>query len=128
MVREEAVFIVSFTHDQISIYNLISGVQSMATVRIYQPTKTAMQSGEAKTKEWRVEFETRDPLTPEPLMGWVRSNDMTQELHLGFSSLGEALHYATTHGLSYTIDNPCKISTEPKSYASAFTNPRIRQV
>lgn len=98
----------------------------MTTVRIYQPAKTAMQSGLAKTKAWRVDFETQDPLTTEPLMGWVKSKNMTQELHLEFPSLSEALHYATTHGFSYTICSPSKISIIPKNYAANFTNPRVR--
>lgn len=101
----------------------------MTTVRIYQPAKTAMQSGVAKTKEWRVEFETHDSLIAEPLMGWVKSEDMTQELHLDFPSLGEVLHYATTHGFSYTVCTPPKmLSIIPKNYASNFTNPRVRGV
>ena len=56
----------------------------MTRVRIYQPSKSAMQSGWRKTKRWLVEFETEDPLTPEPLMGWVKSYDMTQELRFSF--------------------------------------------
>lgn len=100
----------------------------MTTVRIYQPAKTAMQSGYGKTKEWWVEFETHDPLTTEPLMGWVKSDDMTQELHLEFPSLGEALHYATIYGFSYTVCTPSKVSIVPKNYASNFTNPRVRGV
>jgi len=101
----------------------------MTTVRIYQPAKTAMQSGLAKTKEWRVEFETHDPLIAEPLMGWVASNDMTQELHLEFSTLGEALRYAINHGFSYTVSTPPKVlSIVPKNYAWNFTNPRVRGI
>ena len=100
----------------------------MTTVRIYQPSKTAMQSGQAKTKAWRVEFETNDPLITEPLMGWVKADDMTQELYLEFPSLSEALHYATTHGFFYTICNPSKVSIVPKSYASNFMNPRVRGI
>ena len=99
----------------------------MTTVRIYQPAKTAMQSGKRKTKEWRVEFETDDPLVAEPLMGWIESNDMLEELHLSFPSLGEALHYATLNGFFYTICNPPEIVMNPKSYATNFTCPRIRE-
>lgn len=98
----------------------------MTTVRIYQPSKTAMQSGRGKTKNWFVEFETKDPLTTDPLMGWVKSYDMTQELHLSFPSLREALRFATINGFSYNVCNPCKIFMAPKSYASNFTNPRVR--
>lgn len=98
----------------------------MTTVRIYQPSKTAMQSGWGKTKSWRVEFETDDPLITDPLMGWVKSYDMTQELHLSFPSLSEALHYATINRFSYIVCSPSKISMVPKSYGFNFTNPRVR--
>lgn len=98
----------------------------MTTVRIYQPSKTAMQSGQGKTKSWRVVFETSDPLTREPLMGWVQSYDMRQELRLVFPSLAEAIHYAVSHGFSYTVCNSHQIKRVPKSYAINFTCPRMR--
>lgn len=98
----------------------------MTTVRIFQPPKTAMQSGKGKTERWRVEFETDDPLTAEPLIGWVQSSDMSQQLRLSFPSLSEAIHFATVRGFSYTVCNPCKVFTIPKSYVFNFTNPRIR--
>lgn len=100
----------------------------MTTVRIYQSAKTAMQSGKAKTKNWHVEFETQDPLTPEPPMGWVKGTDMSQELHLEFPSLSEALHYAVTHGFQYTVCTPSRAPILPKNYASNFTNPRVRGI
>lgn len=98
----------------------------MTTVRIYQPPKTAMQSGKGKTTLWLMELETADPLTTEPLMGWVASYDMSQELRLSFPSLEAALQFAKLKGFSYRICNPCKIFMTPKNYASNFTDPRIR--
>ena len=98
----------------------------MTRIRIYQPSKTAMQSGWRKTERWLVEFETNDPLTTEPLMGWVKSSDMTQELHLFFPSLSEALHFAMINGFSYTVCNPSQVYLVPKNYAFNFTNPRVR--
>lgn len=100
----------------------------MTTVRIYQAFKTAMQAGKGKTKKWRVKFETADPLVAGPLMGWVESYDMSQELHLSFSSLSEAIDFAIGNGFSYTVHSRCKISNIPKSYASNFTCPRMRGV
>lgn len=98
----------------------------MPIIRIYQPSKTAMQSGKKKTKFWCVEFETKDSRTPEPLMGWVASKDTSQQLRLSFPSLEEALHFATRKGLSYTVCNPSQIFIVPKSYGLNFTCPRIR--
>jgi hypothetical protein len=98
----------------------------MTTVRIYQPSKTAMQSGKKKTRKWRIEFETKDPLLTEPLMGWVAAYDMSQELQLSFPTLREALEFAKEKGVSYTVYNPSTRVVAPKSYATNFTNPRVR--
>ena len=98
----------------------------MTTVRIYQPSQTAMQSGKGKTENWLIEFETLDPLLPNPLMGWVESHDMSQELHLSFSSLTEAVDFAVRKGFEYTVQSPCKTSVPPKNYAFNFTCPRVR--
>ena len=98
----------------------------MMTVRIYQPCKTAMQSGKSQTKSWIVEFETKDPKVADPLMGWVSSRDMTQELRLSFSCLEDAIRFAKRKGLRYTISNPTRVSLIPKSYGINFTCPRLR--
>ena len=44
--------------------------------RIYKPSKTAMQSGQANTKAWVLDFELEQPRRVEPLMGWTSSGDM----------------------------------------------------
>ncbi len=100
----------------------------MTTVRIYQPSQTAMQSGKGKTKHWLVEYETKDPKICEPLMGWVASIDTREQLRLFFSSLGEAIQFAKLKGLHYTICNPTRVSMVPKSYGTNFTCPRIRGI
>ena len=42
------------------------------TARIYQPARTAMQSGTAKTKEWVLDYEPETArLKPEVSVGWV---------------------------------------------------------
>ncbi len=52
--------------------------------RIYQPAKTAMQSGFGNTKGWVLDFEPETPRRVEPLMGWTSSSDMRQQLRLRF--------------------------------------------
>jgi hypothetical protein len=98
----------------------------MTTVRIYQPLKNAMQAAPAKTKEWLVAFESRDPLLPDPLMGWTSSQDMNQELCLVFPSLLKAIEYSRAKGFRYTVCNPKKIEARPKNYAFNFTCQRVR--
>ena len=41
-------------------------------VRILQPAKTAMQSGEARTKDWHLEFEPESAETRDMTITWVR--------------------------------------------------------
>ncbi len=39
--------------------------------RIFQPPKTAMQSGWAKTQDWALEFVPTHGRVADPLMGWT---------------------------------------------------------
>lgn len=96
-------------------------------LRIYQPPPNVMQAGKGKTKEWCVTFGSNDPLVPEPLMGWVSSQDMKQELRLVFPSLVKALHFARVNGFDYTVYNSTKKVICPQRYEHNFTCSRIRQ-
>ena len=78
------------------------------TARIYKPAKTAMQSGNAKTKEWVLDYEPEQPREIEPLMGWTSSGDMRQQVQLRFESEEEAIAYAERHGIPYQV-----FDTEP---------------
>ena len=55
----------------------------MKKAKIYIPSKTAMQSGRGKLKNWILEFETKDP-SINPLMGWETSTDTLEEVTLKF--------------------------------------------
>ena len=71
--------------------------------RIYRPAKTAMQSGKAKSLNWRLEFEPASARTLDPLMGWTSSTDMNGQVRLTFDSKEEAIAYAEREGLAYTV-------------------------
>jgi hypothetical protein len=81
------------------------------TVRIYQPTKTAMQSGRAKTRQWVLEYAPETASRPEPLMGWVAAADTMNQIHLGFESRDEAVAYAK---------KPRRSKLRTKAYADNF--------
>ena len=98
----------------------------MATVRIYQPAKTTMQSGMRNAHVWVLTFDRKGPLLRSSPMGWVSEHDMNQEVCLKFPSLLKAIEYSKLHRLSYTIHTPSKIESHPKSYENNFTCPRIR--
>ena len=78
------------------------------TARIYQPSRNAMQSGQAKTRQWILEFSPETPRKIDPLMGWTSSNDMASQLHLKFDSKEAAVSYAQSDGLAYTVTEPHK--------------------
>ena len=92
----------------------------MASVRIYRPAKSAMQSGTANTREWVMEFEQERPRTHDPLMGWTSSADTRTQVQLRFASEAEAIAYAERQGYSYTLSEPHARQVRPKSYADNF--------
>jgi len=90
------------------------------TARIYQPSKTAMQSGHAQTKDWVIDFEPEEPRQVEPLMGWTSSGDMRQQLRLRFTSKEEALAYCARHGIAYQLSETKPASRRGMSYSDNF--------
>ena len=98
----------------------------MAQVRIYRPAKTAMQSGRARTRRWRLEYEQETRRDPDPLMGWTSAEDTLNEIHLDFATLEEAIAFATKRGLSYVVSPPHDSRPKPKAYADNFRYDRPR--
>jgi hypothetical protein len=97
------------------------------TARIYKPARTAMQSGQAKTKEWVLEFEPETARQIEPLMGWTASTDMKQQLRLRFDTKDEAIAYAGRHGIAYQIYEPKEPARRKIAYADNFSYRRVGQ-
>ena len=87
---------------------------------IYRPTKTAMQSGQANTKEWTLEYEPSVSPTIEPLMGWTSSTDMNRQVRLRFASKEEAIAYCEHHGIAYQVFEPKDPARRPIAYADNF--------
>lgn len=92
----------------------------MRRVRIYQPSKTAMQSGRGNTKVWVLRFEPAAPKVTDPLMGWIGSADPCSQLRLTFPTCEDAIAYAERNGLDYVVDQPHERRLCPKSYAENF--------
>ena len=74
--------------------------------KIYQPARSAMQSGQAKTRDWVLEFVPADARWIEPLMGWTGSDDMNSQVQLSFPTREEAIAYAERHGIAYEVFEP----------------------
>jgi len=88
--------------------------------RIYKPAKTAMQSGQAGTKDWVLDFEPEEPRQVEPLMGWTSSGDMRQQLRLRFASKEEAAAYCERHGIAYQVFESKPSARRTMSYSDNF--------
>ena len=95
----------------------------MVHVRIYQPAKTAMQSGRAKTKSWVLEYERDEPQFIEPVMHWTGTTTTKPQVKLKFATQQDAVNFAKRHGWSYYIEEPHSKKFQPKSYADNFKRP-----
>ena len=93
----------------------------MKKAKIFKPSKTAMQSGIAKTDKWIIEYITDEPGI-NPLMGWESSTDTLGELKLEFSSKEKAIVYAKKNKIDYELIEPKTRKINKKSYSDNFTN------
>ena len=96
----------------------------MSIAKIYKPSKTSMQSGRAKSKQWILEFVRKTPAIPEPLMGWQSSGDTQKQIKIAFSSKEAAIQYAEKQEIDYELINPQKRKLNIKSYADNFSSER----
>ncbi|MGN6570948.1 MAG: ETC complex I subunit [Pseudolabrys sp.] len=90
------------------------------TARIYKPAKTAMQSGQANTKDWVIDFEPEVPRQVEPLMGWTSSFDTKAQLKLRFASKDEAIAYCEKNGIAYQVSEEKQAARRAISYSDNF--------
>lgn len=90
------------------------------TARIYKPAKNAMQSGAARTREWRLDYEPETAKVVEPLMGWTSSSDMKQQLSLSFETKEEATAYCERHGIPYQVIEPQPAKRRIAAYSDNF--------
>ncbi len=74
--------------------------------RIFKPARNAMQSGQAKTKHWVLEFVPAEARVIDPLMGWTGSGDMNSQVQLRFESKEAAQAYAKKHGIDAQVFEP----------------------
>ncbi len=94
--------------------------RSNMKARIYQPSKSATQSGRAKTALWVLEYELETPRRPESLMGWTASGDTLNQVTLEFPTREEAIAYATRKGWDYTAGEAHKRIVTPRNYVDNF--------
>lgn len=94
--------------------------------RIYQPSKSAMTSGQGNTRSWVLEYVPVEARLIDPLMGWTGSGDMNRQVRLRFESKEAAVDYATRHGLAYSVESPQRRhpNVRPLGYGGNFAHNR----
>ena len=93
----------------------------MTEVRIYKPSKTAMQSGQENTRRWVLEYEPGARKETDPLMGWIGSADTRDQIRLHFNNREEAVAFAKKNGLTFRLQDPKPRRVNPKNYAENFS-------
>ncbi|MDA0902362.1 MAG: ETC complex I subunit [Proteobacteria bacterium] len=92
-------------------------------VKIFKPAKTAMQSGLANTKLWRVEvIEEENNRSVDGFTGWVSSDTTQTQLKFKFKTKEDAIKYVESQGFEYVVIEPQTATIKKKSYADNFTN------
>ncbi|MDZ4739526.1 MAG: ETC complex I subunit [Alphaproteobacteria bacterium] len=88
--------------------------------RIHRPARNAMQSGQANTKDWVLEFEPEEARRIDPLMGWTGSGDMKGQVRLSFETRDEAVAYAQRHRIPFQVFEPKETKRSVRAYADNF--------
>ena len=97
----------------------------MVRARIYQPAKTAMQSGRGKTKNWVLEYPRQSTARPDALMGWQSSADTTRQIKLRFPTKQAAIAYCEDHDIDYQLASENRRKPRLKAYADNFAFGRV---
>lgn len=88
--------------------------------KIYKPAKNAMQSGQANTAAWILEYELETPRRPENLMGWTASGDTLNSVRMKFANREAAIAFAQDKGMEYTVSPEHEKIVQPRSYLDNF--------
>lgn len=94
--------------------------------RIYQPARTATQSGLAKTHDWVLDFVQATSRAVDPLMGWTSSDDTQAQVRMRFETREAAVAYAAAHGIDAVVTEPKarKPNLRPGGYSENFATNR----
>ncbi|KAJ2995166.1 hypothetical protein NUW58_g1350 [Xylaria curta] len=92
------------------------------TVRIYQPSKPATQSGTWGSHHWRMDWDVlaKGHRWENPLMGWQSSGDFMQGTRIEFKTKEDAIRFAEKQGYEYFVQEPNERAFTPKAYANNF--------
>ena len=88
--------------------------------KIYQPPKSATQSGKANTDNWVLEYELETPRRPDRLMGWTSAGDTLNQVRMNFPCKEAAISFAQNKRIDYTVIDPKPHRIKPQSYLDNF--------
>lgn len=95
------------------------------TARIFQPPRSAMQSGRGNTQEWALVFTPTGRSRLDPLTGWIGSAETRKQVQLHFPSREAAVVYAQAQGITFEVEQPARARPiKPKVYADNFRTNR----
>ncbi len=90
------------------------------TIKIYKPSKTSMQSGNAKTKLWLAEYISEAEEIKDTLMGWNSSLDTKSQIKIFFETKEQAIKWAKNNNYQFFVEDPQTRNIKPKSYSANF--------
>jgi hypothetical protein len=88
--------------------------------RIFQRPRNAMQSGNAYSEDWVIEFESKRARRPDPLTGWSGGADTQSQVTIRFPTAEAAVAYAEKYGIDYHLVPPPPRKMRFQSYADNF--------
>ena len=90
------------------------------SARIFQRPKNAMQSGQARTDQWLLEFAPAEAKLADPVMGWAGSGDTQSQVTLTFASQTDAKAYADKYGITAAVHVTPPRRLKLQTYADNF--------
>ena len=88
--------------------------------RIFQQSRNAMQSGNARSDDWVLEYESSRARRPDPLTGWSGGADTQSQVTIRFPTAEAAIAYAEKYGIDYHFMPPPPRKMRFQSYADNF--------
>ena len=90
------------------------------TIKIYKPSKSSMQSGLGKTKQWLAEYVDEKDKIKDTLMGWNSSLDTKEQIKMFFETKDQAIVWAKNNNEQFIVIEPKERKIKPKNYSSNF--------
>ena len=85
------------------------------TIKIYKPSKSSMQSGLGKTKQWLAEYISEKDKIKDTLMGWNSSLDTKEQIKMFFDTKEQAIEWSKKNNQQFMIVEPKERKIKPKT-------------